>query len=337
MNVAILGATAYGSRELIKWLLRHPAGVRFSYLGSRQGDLKVTDVFPQFGGLVDQAYQPHDVEAVPKETDIVFLTLPHTVPMECVPRLLARGFRVIDFSGDYRLRDVAVYEKRYKHAHTDAGNITKAVYGLPELYREKIASASLVANPGCYPTAAILALAPLAKHKLMDPSGVIIDAKSGVSGAGNTPKPDYHFPHCNESVHAYKIGSHQHEPEIAQVVGDVAGEKASVLFVPHLVPMDRGIFSTSYVPLRKDIGEEELRALITDFYKGSFFVRVKQGENLPRTKDVFDTNFCDIGVRVVGRRAVVVSCVDNLAKGMATQAIQNMNVMLGRDEADGLI
>ncbi|MEW6359819.1 MAG: N-acetyl-gamma-glutamyl-phosphate reductase [Planctomycetota bacterium] len=337
MKVAILGATSYGARELIRWLLRHPAGVSFSYLGSRQEDVKVSDVFPVFEGVLDVPYQPHDPDAVPDDTDVVFLTLPHTVPMECVPRLLERGFRIIDFSGDYRLRDLDVYEKRYKHTHTDPANVKKAVYGLPELFEKEIAAARLVANPGCYPTAAILSVAPLAKHGLIDLSSIIIDAKSGVSGAGNTPKPDYHFPHCNESVHAYKIGAHQHEPEIAQYIGDAAGAEATVLFVPHLIPMDRGIFSTAYLDLVKGIGEDDLRALVTEFYKDAPFVRVKQGAHLPRTKDTTDTNFCDLGVRVIGRRAVVVSCIDNLAKGAATQAIQNMNSMLGLDQTDGLL
>ncbi|NOZ22631.1 MAG: N-acetyl-gamma-glutamyl-phosphate reductase [Planctomycetes bacterium] len=337
MKAAILGATSYGSRELIKWLLRHPAGVKLSYLGSRQEGMKVSDVFPVFEGVLDVAYQPHDPDAVPEDTDVVFLTLPHTVPMECVPRLLERGFRVIDFSGDYRLRNVDVYEKHYKHGHTDPANIEEAVYGLPEFFADEIAKAQLVANPGCYPTAAILSIAPLAKHGLIEMDSIIVDAKSGVSGAGNKPKPDYHFPHCNESVHAYKVGAHQHEPEIAQYLGDLAGAEANVLFVPHLIPMDRGIFSTAYANLKKAVDEEELRSLVTEFYENAPFIRVKQGENLPRTKDTIDTNFCDIGVRVVGQRAVVVACLDNLAKGMATQAIQNMNIMFGLKQTDGLV
>ena len=337
IKVAILGATAYGSRELIRWLLRHPAGVSFSYLGSRQEGMKVSDVFPVFEGVLDVPYQPHDPDAVPDDTDVVFLTLPHTVPMECVPRLLERGFRVIDFSGDYRLTDRAVYEKHYDHKHTDWGNIEKAVYGMPEFFAEQIAKAELVANPGCYPTSAILAVAPLAKHGLIDPRSIIIDAKSGVSGAGNKAKPDYHFPHCNESVHAYKVGAHRHEPEMAQVLSGIAGEKADILFVPHLIPMDRGILSTAYASLTKEISEEEMRSLVTEFYRSAPFVRVKQGQVMPRTKDTIDTNFCDLGVRVVGRRAVIVSCIDNLAKGAATQAIENMNVMFGFKQTDGLL
>jgi len=337
MNVAILGATAYSSRELIKWLLRHPAGVTFNYLGSRQEELKLSDVFPTFDGVLEQEYQPHGADVVPDDTDVVFLTLPHTVPMECVPRLLERGFKVIDFSGDYRLTDVSVYEAHYDCKHTDPGNIANAAYGLPELYAGEIAEAQLVANPGCYPTAAILAMAPLVKNKLIDPLSIIVDAKSGVSGAGNKPKPDYHFPHCNENVQAYKVGAHRHEPEMAQVIGAAGDQEAAVLFVPHLVSMDRGILSTNYANLAAKISEKQLCALVTDFYKNAPFVRVKQGDSLPRTKDTLDTNFCDIAVRVVGERAVVVSCIDNLGKGAATQAIHNMNLVMGFNETDGLL
>jgi len=338
MKIAIMGATAYSSRELIKLLLRHPAKLEINYLGSRQeGELKISDIFPIFEGVTDLALQPHGPEHVPDNTDLVFLTLPHTVAMTCVYALMERAFRVIDFSADYRQKNTAVYKERYGTDHTDQKNLKISVYGLPELYAKEIAGARLVANPGCYPTPAILSLAPLVREKLIDPSHVVVDAKSGVSGAGNKPTQRTHFPECNENVEAYKIGVHGHEAEIAQVVSWQAGEDVSVLFVPHLIPMNRGILTTIYAVLKEDKTEAEIRGLLEDAYKGCVFVRVKPEGVLPRTKDVLDTNFCDIAVRVIGRKVVLVSAIDNLTKGAASQAVQNMNLMLGLDETAGLM
>ena len=254
MKVAILGATAYSSRELIKILLRHPEGVEIVYLGSRSPeDKRLSDVFPIFEGVADLPFQPHGAQNVPEDADVVFLTLPHTVAMESVPKLLDRGFRVIDFSADYRLKDPAVYKERYGVEHTDTKNLEISVYGLPELFRDEIADARLVANPGCYPTPALLSLAPLLREKIIDPKGIIVDAKSGVSGAGNKPTMRTHFPECNENVEAYKIGVHGHEAEMEQFASILAGEKASLCFVPHLIPMDRGILATTYARLVRDV------------------------------------------------------------------------------------
>ncbi len=338
MKVGILGATAYTSRELIKLLLRHPAKVEIAYLGSRREEApRLSDIFPIFEGVLDMRLLPLDPAKAPADLDVVFSTLPHAVSMKFVSAFADKGFRIVDFSADYRFKNLKTYEKWYKEAHTDPARVKDAVYGLPELFAEQIRKAQIVANPGCYPTSVILPLAPLLKHKVIEPRGVIADSKSGVSGAGTKLDMMYHFSECNESIQAYKVGRHQHSPEMEEVLSAFSGEAVSVCFVPHLIPMDRGILSTLYAPLRFQTTTESVRQVISDFYAGKPFVRVKTGDALPRTKDVFNTNFCDIAVRVVDGRVIVVSCIDNLMKGASSQAVQNMNVMFGLDERAGLI
>jgi N-acetyl-gamma-glutamyl-phosphate reductase len=258
--------------------------------------------------------------------------------MAVVPSLRERGVRVIDLSADYRLTDAQQYRDWYRHDHTDPDGLAAAVYGLPELFRERIRRAELIANPGCYTSASILALAPLISHDLIEPSGIIIDAKSGVSGAGRSPKLMYHFPECNESLSAYSVGQHRHTPEIDQVLTEVAGgrgDHVEVIFTPHLTPMDRGIFATIYAQPRKTAVEHDLLALYRSFYQESPFVRIV--EHLPATKDSAYTNFCDITLRVVRGRIVVLACLDNLIKGAAGVAVQNLNLMLGCAEETALL
>ncbi len=259
--------------------------------------------------------------------------------MAVVPDLRRLGVRVIDLSADYRLADPQVYADWYGHAHTDAEGLRSAVYGLPELYREAIPPAGLIANPGCYTSASILGLAPLIAEDLVERHGIIIDAKSGVSGAGRSPKLTYHFPECNESLAAYGVGRHRHTPEIDQVLTDVGasggrGEPVEVIFTPHLVPMDRGIFATIYAQPKRTAVEHDLLELYRSFYARSPFVRVVG--HLPATKDSAYTNFCDITVRVVRGRILVLSCLDNLIKGAAGVAVQNLNLMLGCAEETAL-
>jgi N-acetyl-gamma-glutamyl-phosphate reductase len=255
--------------------------------------------------------------------------------MSVLPSLLRHGLRVIDLSADYRLRDPNVYAQWYGASHEDLAHLTQAVYGLPEIYREEITSAQLLANPGCYPQTGILGLAPLAAGGYLEPHGVIIDSKSGVSGGGRTPKMSNLFPECNESVAAYSIGKHRHMPEIDQVLTDVAGEPVEVLFTPHLIPMDRGIFSTIYATPRRQSSEAELLALYRDYYARAPFVRVV--ERLPATKDCTGTNFFDVTVRVVRGRVVVLACLDNLIRGASGVAVQNFNLMYGFDEKTALM
>ena len=265
----------------------------------------------------------------------VFSCLPHGASMAAVPALLQRGVRVIDLSADYRLRDPNVYAQWYGESHHDLAHLAQAVYGLPEIYGEEIPTAQLVANPGCYPQPAILGLAPLVAGKHIDLRSIIVDSKSGVSGAGRTPKLATHFPECNESVSAYNVGQHRHTPEIEQALSDVAGEPVEVVFTPHLVPMNRGIFTTIYATPHRGFSEGQLLELYRTYYARAPFVRV--GTHLPATKDCTDTNFLDVSVRLVRGRIVVLACEDNLVRGASGVAVQNFNRMYGHDERTALL
>jgi len=255
--------------------------------------------------------------------------------MSTLPRLLERGMRVIDLSADYRLRDPNVYAQWYGHSHEDLAHLAQAVYGVPEIYGDEIPSAQLIANPGCYPQTAILGLAPLVAGKYLDPASIIFDSKSGVTGAGRTPKLNTHFPECNESVSAYSIGSHRHTPEIEQALSDVAGEPVQVVFTPHLMPMDRGIFSTIYATPRRPLTQEQLTELYKTYYARAPFVRVV--DHLPATKYVSGTNFLDLAVRVVRDRVVILAAEDNLVRGASGVAVQNFNRLYGLDERTALL
>jgi N-acetyl-gamma-glutamyl-phosphate reductase len=265
--------------------------------------------------------------------DVVFLALPHTASMTYVGPLLAEGVKVIDFSADYRLKAPGLYEKTYGHK-ADEANLGQAVYGLPELHRKEIAPARLIANPGCYPTSAILGLAPLVREGLVAPNDILVDSKSGVSGAGRTPKLLTHFPECNESMQAYAIGSHRHQPEIAEQLSGVGKIGVDILFVPHLAPMDRGIESTCYAKLLQKLTPADIADLYHTAYDGEPFVVIRSEP--PATKHVVGTNYVHIYPTVVGGRAVVSAVIDNLTKGAAGQALQNMNLLFGHDETAGL-
>ncbi len=245
------------------------------------------------------------------------------------------GLRVIDFSADYRLKEPADYHQWYDKVHTDLDHLAEAAYGLPELFRDKIRAAGVVANPGCYPTAAALGILPLLRAGLIDPQDIIVDAASGVSGAGREPKPEHHFPERNETFEAYKVGDHRHMVEIERTLDPfVRGRKSAVIFTPHLVPMERGILATIYLKPVQPVSVEHVMQVFDDAYRNEPFVRLRQG--LPRTADVARTNYCDISARVVKSRIVVLSAIDNMVKGAAGQAIQNMNVMFGMEESAGL-
>jgi len=335
-NVAILGGSGYTSAELIKILLRHP-DVRIEAVTSRQeGTPAVAELHPSLLGRIDLKCEPFDPDALKRRgVQCAFGCLPHGVSAESVKPLLERGIRVVDLSADYRLRDPKVFEAYYGEPPHDIANLSRAVYGLPEVYGDEINSADLVANPGCYPQTAILGLAPLAANKLIELKGIIVNSSSGVSGAGRTPKLHTHFPECNESVSAYAVGTHRHTPEIEQALGDVAGQEVEVLFAPHLVPMDRGIFSTIYATPTRPVIEKNLTALYRECYAKAPFVRVR--ETLPATKDTSFTNFLDVCVKVVRGRVVVLACEDNLVRGASGVAVQNFNRMFGYQETTALM
>ena len=334
ITVAILGATGYTALEAIKLLLRHPDAKIVAVTSRQEGSPPISTVHPSLVGRLELPLEDLGPDDVGKRADCVFSCLPHCASAEIVPQVLAAGAKVIDFSADYRLDDAATYLEWYGHEHPDAARLGATVYGLPELFRSRIAGASLVANPGCYSTSAILPLAPLVKSGLFHLDDVIIDSKSGVSGAGRSPKLMTHFPECNESMSAYNVGRHRHTPEIEQIVARHAGVRPEVIFTPQLAPMDRGILSTIYIRPQQPITEAAVMKLLRDAYAGERFVRVV--DHLPATKDTVDTNFCDITARVVRGRVLLISCLDNLVKGAAGAAVQNFNCVFGLPETAGL-
>lgn len=334
-KVAIIGVTGYNGLELLRILLRH-GEAEIVYLGTRATDKPaISSVHPSLLKLCDMPAETIDPDVIAKRADVCFLGVPHTAAMAHVPGLLDRGLRVIDHSADYRLKDTLVYREWYKSEHTDADNLAKAVYGLPEIYAEEIAKADLVANPGCYATAVILGAWPLIRAGLVEPD-FIADAKSGVTGAGKNLTATTHFPEANESVLPYKVGAHQHAPEMVQVLSDATGGEVRVEFVPHLVPMDRGIQATLYMKPKDKIGADDVAQAFRKHYKDEPFIRLR-GAAFARTRDVSYTNFCDLAWTVTERHVIVSSCIDNLVKGAAGQAVENMNIMFGHDRTAGLL
>ncbi len=333
-RVAILGGTGYTALELFRILLRHPQA-KITAVTSRSETAHVGEVHPSLYGRLDLRLENLSPAQIRERADVVFGCLPHVASMEIVPQLLEAGLKVIDLSADYRLNDAAVYEKWYGHVHTDSGRLPSTVYGLPELFAEQIPGQQLIANPGCYTSTSILALAPLLANKLIEPTGIIIDAKSGVSGAGRTPKLNTLFSEANESLAAYAVGSHRHTPEIEQVLSTASGQNVEVIFTPHLIPMDRGIFATIYATPTQPVDQKSLLEAMRSFYAGKPYVRVT--DQIPNTKSVSGTNYCDITARVVRGKVIVMAVLDNLIKGASGVAVQNFNLMCGYPEETGLI
>ncbi len=334
IRVAIIGASGYTGAESIKILLGHREA-KLTYLTAIPVECgAVVDVFPQFRGRCNLQIEPLDLDKLAELADVALCCLPHKVSMGFVPKLLEAGLKVIDFSADYRLKDVSVYEKFYDVKHTDGANLTHAVFGLPELFRDQIKDADLIANPGCYPTGALLAIAPLLKEGLIELDSIIVNAVTGASGAGKNPSVKFHFPNMNENLFAYGIGTHRHMPEMEQVAGDVADLSVHILFQPHVGAFDRGIYSTVYSLPAGEIGAEELLRLFHDFYHDEPFVQIRS--EAPAVKDVAGTNYCHIFPTCVKGRIVSFSAIDNLVKGASGQAIQNMNILFGLEETLGL-
>ncbi len=332
-KVAILGGSGYTALELAKILLRHPHA-EIVAITSRDAQ-PISDAHPTLFGRLDLTTELFDADRLKaKGVEVAFGALPHGASMEAVKPLLERGIRVVDLSADYRLRDPLVHADWYGHTHEDTANLAHAVYGLPELYADKIPSAKLIANPGCYPQTGIIGLAPLVKHQLIETTGIIVNSVSGVSGAGRTPKLGTHFPECNENVVAYNVGKHRHTPEMEQALSDVAGRPVEVIFAPHLVPMDRGIHSTIYATPTQPVNESQLLDLYREHYRANPFIRVRV--NPPATKDTTGTNFIDLTVRVVRGKVIVLVAEDNLIRGASGVAVQNFNLMFGYPETTAL-
>ena len=343
MKVAVIGATGYTGLELLRILSRHPK-VEVTLVTSEtyQGQ-GFSQVFPAFRGIVDLELVPMDPEKVAREAEMVFLCLPHGSSMAAVPGLLDRGLKVIDLSGDFRFKDPRVYEKWYGLEHTAPHLLKEAVFGLPELFQENIAQARLLANPGCYVTSVILALAPLLSSDWIEPAPIFADCKSGVTGGGRKLNQKFHFPECNESFTAYSVARHRHQPEMEEALEAFSGVHPQILFSPHLVPMNRGILSTVYTRIKEEKLEnftlETAHSLFQDFYQPHPFVRVLPPGEMPNTHHVRGSNFCDIGLVWEERTGtlVVVSAIDNLVKGASGQAVQNMNIMAGLPQTTGLL
>ena len=337
IKVAVLGATGYAGIELVRILSNHPE-VSIEFLGSHSFDgQKISEVYQNFAHILDKECKELDLDEVAK-CDVAFTALPHGASKTVIPALIEKGIKVIDLSGDFRYDDVKVYEEWYGQEHSSPELLEEAVYGLCELHRDKIKGARLIGNPGCYTTCSILGAAPLLAKGLADAKNIIVDAKSGVTGAGRTTQLPYAFCECTENTKAYKIATHRHTSEIEQELSKLAGEEIIISFTPHLIPQKRGIFSTIYINLKEKHTTEEIVNLYKEYYKDEFFVRVKNAGELPETKHVAGSNFVDIGVVVDQRlnRAVVTSTIDNLFKGAAGQAVQNMNILFGLDETTGL-
>jgi N-acetyl-gamma-glutamyl-phosphate reductase len=335
IKVGVVGATGYAGEEVIKILVNHK-GVKITELSAViDKEEPFSSIFPAFKGKVDIICKKPNPEEMAKNVDLVFLGLPHRISMEIVPVFLKAKKRVIDLSADYRL-PADTYKTWYGAEHKDKANIPIAVYGLPELYSDKVKKAELIANPGCYPTSVILGVAPMLKEKAIDVSSIIADSKSGATGAGRKPDLALSFCEINENLKAYKVNEHQHKPEINKILSDIAGKELDIVFTPHLVPMNRGILSTIYMKLVKGLDTKGAVEIYKNFYKGKPFVRISDEGKLPMIRDIVGSNYCDIGLKVTGNTLIAVSCIDNLKKGAAGQAVQNMNIMCGFDETEGL-
>jgi len=339
IKVSIIGATGYTGFELIRILNNHP-NCKISFITSRKSEseeISIQDLYPTFFSTENIIFTNLDIEKIAKESDLIFTALPHRASMKIVKEFISLNKKVIDLSADFRFSNIETYEKWYcEHEERDIAK--KSVYGLPELYRERIKGANLVANPGCYPTSAILGIYPILKEKIEINENIIVDSKSGVTGAGRNPSLKTIFTEVNDNFSAYGVGAHRHEPEIEEKFSELYNIPLNVTFTPHLLPINRGILSTIYVTLKEDLDESKIRNLYNDTYRNEYFVKVLPKNVLPSTAMVKASNFCFIGLKLVKpkNQLIIVSVIDNIVKGASGQAIQNMNVMYGLPENRGL-
>ncbi len=338
IKVSVLGATGYAGIELVRLLAGHPE-VQLTHLISHSFvGQSISDVYPNFKGILNKPCEELNIDAVAADSDIVFTSLPHGTSKEVIPALYATGVKVIDLSGDFRYRDVSVYEKWYGTSHAHPHLLAESVYGLPELHREQIRASRLIGNPGCYTTCSILGIAPLVAHGIIDMDSIIIDAKSGATGAGRGLSLGTHFCEVHENIKAYQVAKHRHTSEMEQELGLLAGREVQLSFTPHLLPIKRGILSTIYANLKGLFCHQNIYDLYREFYQNEPFVVLHQEGSLPEVKMVNGSNTCHIGFVVDQRlnRIVVVSAIDNLIKGAGGQAMQNMNILFRLDETTGL-
>ena len=338
IKVGIIGATGYAGSELVRILLGHK-DVEIKWYGSRSYiDKKYASIYQNFFQLVDATCMDDNMEALADQVDVIFTATPQGLCASLVNEEILSKVKIIDLSADFRIKDVKVYEEWYKLEHKSPQFIEEAVYGLCEINREDVKKARLVANPGCYTTCSILTCYPLVKEGIIDPNTIIVDAKSGTSGAGRGAKVDNLFCEVNENMKAYGVATHRHTPEIEEQLGYACGEKITINFTPHLVPMNRGILATAYASLKKDVTYEEVKAIYDKYYGDEKFVRVLEKDVCPQTKWVEGSNYVDVNFKIDPRtnRIIMMGAIDNLVKGAAGQAVQNMNLMFGLKESEGL-
>ena len=338
VKVGIIGATGYAGGELVRLLINHPQA-EIKWYGSRSYiDKKYCEVYQNFFQIVDDVCMDDNMEALADEVDVIFTATPQGFCASLVNEGILNKVKVIDLSADFRIKDVATYEKWYGIKHQSPQFIKEAVYGLSEINREDIRSARLLANPGCYPTCSTLSIYPLAKEGLIDMNTVIIDAKSGTSGAGRGAKVDNLYCEVNENIKAYGVATHRHTPEIEEQLSYASGEQVLLNFTPHLVPMNRGILITAYAALKKTVTYDEVKAVYDKYYANEKFVRVLEKDVCPQTKWVEGSNYVDVNFKIDPRtnRIIMMGAMDNLVKGAAGQAVQNMNLMFGLKESEGL-
>ncbi|EKE02222.1 MAG: hypothetical protein ACD_20C00410G0008 [uncultured bacterium] len=338
IKAGIVGSTGYVGAELVRILLQHPevelsCATSHSYIGK-----KFEQVYENFREICDLECQEENIEDLADKVDVIFLALPHGIASKKINSDILSKVKIIDIGADFRLKNKDIYELWYETDHHSEGLLKKAVYGLCEWRREEIKKASLLANPGCYTTCSILSLAPLLKEDIIEEDSIIIDAKSGVSGAGRALNLGIHYNECNESIKAYKLASHRHTPEIEQELSDISGKSIKITFTPHLIPMNRGILVTAYGTLKNNVNYDDIRSIYEKYYAKEHFVRITKKGIFPETRWVKGSNYCDIGFAIDERtnRIIVVGAIDNLIKGAAGQAVQNMNLMFGFKETMGL-
>ncbi|MED2837182.1 N-acetyl-gamma-glutamyl-phosphate reductase [Bacillus wiedmannii] len=338
MKVAIIGATGYGGIELIRLLEQHPYFSIASLHSFSQVGECITNVYPHLRNILVHTLQEINAEEIEKEAEIVFLATPAGVSAELTPKLLAVGLKVIDLSGDFRMKDPFIYEQWYKRAAAKEEVLSEAVYGLSEWKKSEIQNANLIANPGCFATASLLAILPLVRSGMIEEDSIIIDAKSGVSGAGKTPTTMTHFPELYDNLRIYKVNEHQHVPEIEQMLAEWDRETKPITFSTHLIPISRGIMVTLYAKVKREMEIEQLQKLYEETYEQSAFIRIRTQGEFPSPKEVRGSNYCDMGIAYDERtgRVTVVSVIDNMMKGAAGQAIQTANIVAGLEETTGL-
>lgn len=337
-KIGILGAAGYSGIELLKILSTHSNAEITVITSDANKGKRLHEVFPEFRGKYDLSFEEFNVDEIINRVEVVFLALPAKASMEVAGRFVSQDKIVVDLSGAFRLKDKDLYKTWYQFEHQHPALITKAVYGLSELFRDEIVQSRFVSNPGCYPTGISLGLAPVLDQGIIDPSKIIIDAKSGISGKGRSADIGSLYCELNENMYAYKVGKHQHQPEIQQTVAKLSGKKdPELLFVPQVVPMDRGILANSYCTLAKSVTIEEIHSAYKEFYQNEPFIRIMDLGESPKTKAVAGSNHCDIGISLYKKNLVVTTAIDNLVKGAAGQAVQNFNLMTGQSETEGLL